>query len=130
MTSQPAMTRFVPTPDQFAWTFGRCEPVMRIQPGEVLDLYTEDAFAGLDAHNRFASTEGPRELVRRRNESGHCRLRGHRRASDVPSSIRQSYPVATIAGDDRSRRGRPVGPLASGIGGTIVGVELPRDRES
>ena len=46
MTMQPATTRFVPTPDQYAWTFGGCEPVMRVQPGEVLDLYTEDAFGG------------------------------------------------------------------------------------
>lgn len=46
MTTQPAPTRFVPTPDQYAWTFGGREPVMRVQPGEVLDLYTEDAFAG------------------------------------------------------------------------------------
>src|SRR6266576_6721645 len=46
MAMHPAVTRFVPTPDQFAWTFGGCEPVMRIQPGEVLDLYTEDAFGG------------------------------------------------------------------------------------
>jgi acetamidase/formamidase len=46
MTTQPAPTRFVPTPEQYAWTFGGCEPVMRVQPGEILDLYTEDAFAG------------------------------------------------------------------------------------
>lgn len=46
MTTQPATTRFVPTPDQYAWTFGGREPVMRVQPGEILDLYTEDAFGG------------------------------------------------------------------------------------
>jgi len=46
MTTRPAVTRFVPTADQFAWTFGGCDPVMRIQPGDVLDLFTEDAFAG------------------------------------------------------------------------------------
>ena len=46
MTTQPSLTRFVPAPDQYAWTFGGCEPVMRIQPGDVLDLYTEDAFGG------------------------------------------------------------------------------------
>src|SRR5207247_783761 len=46
MTVKPAATRFVPTREQYAWTFGGCEPVMRIQPGEILDLYTEDAFAG------------------------------------------------------------------------------------
>jgi acetamidase/formamidase len=46
MSTEAAITRFVPTPDQFAWTFGGCEPIMRIRPGDVLDLYTEDAFGG------------------------------------------------------------------------------------
>lgn len=46
MSSQPPITRFTPTEDQFAWTFGGCEPVMRIRPGDVLDLFTEDAFGG------------------------------------------------------------------------------------
>jgi acetamidase/formamidase len=41
-----AITRFVPTPDQFAWTFGGVEPIMRVRPGDILDLYTEDAFGG------------------------------------------------------------------------------------
>lgn len=38
--------RFVPTPDQYAWTFGGYEPVMHVRPGDVLELFTEDAFAG------------------------------------------------------------------------------------
>ena len=38
--------RVVPTEKQFAWTFGGAEPLMRIKPGDVLDLYTEDCFAG------------------------------------------------------------------------------------
>jgi amidase len=38
--------RFVPTVEQYAWTFGGCEPVMKIRPGDVLDLFTEDAFGG------------------------------------------------------------------------------------
>jgi acetamidase/formamidase len=46
MRTQAAITRFVPTPEQFAWTFGGCEPIMRVRPGDVLDLYTEDAFGG------------------------------------------------------------------------------------
>ena len=46
MTAPVAITRFVPTKKQYAWTFGGCEPVMRIRPGEVLDLFTEDAFGG------------------------------------------------------------------------------------
>ena len=46
MITRPAPIRFVPTEDQYAWTFGGCEPVMRIRPGDVLDLFTEDAFCG------------------------------------------------------------------------------------
>jgi acetamidase/formamidase len=38
--------RFVPTEEQYAWTFGGYEPVMRIRPGDVLDVFTEDAFGG------------------------------------------------------------------------------------
>src|SRR4051794_10421899 len=46
MSSDLAITRFVPTENQYAWTFGGCAPVMRIRPGDVLDLFTEDAFGG------------------------------------------------------------------------------------
>lgn len=46
MTDQRSITRFVPSEDQYAWTFGGYEPVLRIQPGDVLDLYTEDCFGG------------------------------------------------------------------------------------
>ncbi len=41
-----AITRFVPTEDQYAWTFGGYEPVMHVRSGDVLDLFTEDCFAG------------------------------------------------------------------------------------
>ncbi|PRC48867.1 acetamidase, partial [Mycobacterium sp. ITM-2017-0098] len=37
---------FVPTPEQFAFTFGGAEPVMRIRPSTVLTLWTEDAYGG------------------------------------------------------------------------------------
>jgi amidase len=40
------ISRFVPTPEQYAWTFGGYEPVRHVRPGDVLDLYTEDCFAG------------------------------------------------------------------------------------
>ncbi len=46
MTEHPSITRFVPTPEQYAWTFGGCDPVLRVRPGDVLDLFTEDAFGG------------------------------------------------------------------------------------
>lgn len=37
---------FRPTVEQMAFTFGGAEPVMRIRPGTVLTLWTEDAFGG------------------------------------------------------------------------------------
>ena len=38
--------RIVPTEKQYAWTFGGVGPIARSNPGDVLDLYTEDCFAG------------------------------------------------------------------------------------
>ncbi len=35
-----------PDPSEFAWTFGGVPPVMKVKPGDVLELWTEDAFAG------------------------------------------------------------------------------------
>jgi acetamidase/formamidase len=37
---------FSPTPDQYSFTFGGVEPVMRVKPGTVLSLWTEDAYCG------------------------------------------------------------------------------------
>jgi acetamidase/formamidase len=37
---------FKPSAEQFAWTFGGNEAVARIQPGTILELWTEDCFAG------------------------------------------------------------------------------------
>ncbi len=33
-------------PKRYAWTFGGAEPVARIRPGAVVELFTEDCFAG------------------------------------------------------------------------------------
>lgn len=37
---------FTPREEQYAWTFGGVAPVARVQPGSVLELFTEDCFAG------------------------------------------------------------------------------------
>lgn len=44
--SDPVVVTFRPTTEQFAWTFGGSAPVMRVQPGTILELWTEDCFAG------------------------------------------------------------------------------------
>src|SRR5215469_13854882 len=49
--------RYRPEAGEYAWTFGGANPVMRIKTPVVLDLYTEDAFAG--------RVTGPDDLVSR-----------------------------------------------------------------
>jgi acetamidase/formamidase len=44
--SDPQVLSFRPEPGQYAWTFGGNPPVARIKPGTVLELWTEDCFAG------------------------------------------------------------------------------------
>jgi acetamidase/formamidase len=44
--SDPRVVRFRPEAGQYAWTFGGVPPVARIQPGTILELWTEDCFAG------------------------------------------------------------------------------------
>ncbi|HEX9312470.1 MAG TPA: acetamidase/formamidase family protein, partial [Actinomycetota bacterium] len=44
-----------PNPSEFAWTFGGVKPVRSVQPGTVLELWTEDAFGG--------KVRGPDDLV-------------------------------------------------------------------
>jgi acetamidase/formamidase len=44
--SDPQVLAFRPSTEQFAWTFGGAAPVARIAPGTILELWTEDCFAG------------------------------------------------------------------------------------
>jgi len=44
--SEPQVIRFHPEPGQLAWTFGGAAPVSRIKPGTILEIFTEDCFAG------------------------------------------------------------------------------------
>jgi acetamidase/formamidase len=44
--TDPQVVAFTPQPAQYAWTFGGAAPVMRVQPGAILELWTEDCFAG------------------------------------------------------------------------------------
>lgn len=38
---------FRPERSDYAWTFGGVEPVMKVEPGDVLEVWTDDCFAGL-----------------------------------------------------------------------------------
>ena len=38
-----------PDPSEFAWTFGGVPPVRTVRPGDILELWTEDASAGRSA---------------------------------------------------------------------------------
>jgi acetamidase/formamidase len=53
--SDPQVLSFRPEASQFAWTFGGAGPVARITPGTILELWTEDCFAG--------RVRGPGDLV-------------------------------------------------------------------
>jgi acetamidase/formamidase len=44
--NEPEVLSFRPEPAQYAWTFGGAPPVARVQPGTVLEVWTEDCFAG------------------------------------------------------------------------------------
>lgn len=46
MSAKLEVVSYRPTPDQYAWTFGGAAPVCTVQPGTVLELWTEDCFAG------------------------------------------------------------------------------------
>ncbi len=50
--------RYHPSFEELAWTFGGAPPVRRVAAGDVLELFTEDAFAG-----RIRSTEDPASSV-------------------------------------------------------------------
>ncbi len=41
-----SVVTYRPEPSEFAWTFGGVPPVRRVRPGDVLELWTEDAFGG------------------------------------------------------------------------------------
>ena len=51
-----------PAAGEYAWTFGGAAPVMRIRTPAVLEVYTEDCFAG--------RVTGPDDLVSRLNITG------------------------------------------------------------
>jgi acetamidase/formamidase len=58
------IVEFIPTPDQYVWTFGGAEPVMEVAPGTALRLWTEDAFAGrvTSSSDKPSEVLNPKEL--------------------------------------------------------------------
>ncbi len=42
----PEVVTYTPEPAEFAWTFGGVPPVFDVTPGTVMELWTEDCFAG------------------------------------------------------------------------------------
>ena len=46
MTDELDVQTFTPGADQYVWTFGGAAPLARVRPGAVLELFTEDCFAG------------------------------------------------------------------------------------
>jgi acetamidase/formamidase len=46
LAERAELITFAPRPEQFAWTFGGVPPVLQVRPGQLLKLWSEDAFAG------------------------------------------------------------------------------------
>ena len=44
--SEPEVLSVTPSTEEYVWTFGGAAPVARIRPGTVLEVFTEDCFAG------------------------------------------------------------------------------------
>jgi acetamidase/formamidase len=44
--SDPRILTYRPSEGDYAWTFGGAAPVARVAPGTILELFTEDCFAG------------------------------------------------------------------------------------
>ena len=44
--TDPVVRTFRPEPSDYVWTFGGAPPLARIAPGTILELFTEDCFAG------------------------------------------------------------------------------------
>jgi acetamidase/formamidase len=44
--SEPNVVSYRPEPSEFAWTFGGVAPIRKVRPGDILELWTEDAFGG------------------------------------------------------------------------------------
>ncbi|HTW19182.1 MAG TPA: acetamidase/formamidase family protein [Mycobacteriales bacterium] len=44
--SDPRVLSYRPAEGEYAWTFGGVAPVARVAPGTILELFTEDCFAG------------------------------------------------------------------------------------
>jgi len=44
--SELQVVSYTPAPEELAWTFGGVKPVRTIRPGDVLEVWTEDCYAG------------------------------------------------------------------------------------
>ena len=45
--AEPNVISYRPERSDYVWTFGGADPVMRVRPGDVLELWTDDCFTGL-----------------------------------------------------------------------------------
>lgn len=58
------VVEFIPSRDQYVWTFGGAEPVLEVAPGTAMRLWTEDAFAGrvTSSSDKPSRVLNPKEL--------------------------------------------------------------------
>src|SRR6266851_1765208 len=94
LMSDLEVVSFRPSPDQYAWTFGGAAPVMRIRMPAVLEVYTEDCFAG-----RVRSEQ---DLVRDEHRPG----RGPAQGGTLPvaaAGVRHAHHVGRLGPPARGR---------------------------
>ena len=72
MTSDLTVMSYRPEPDEWAWAFGGQPAVRRVQPGTVLELFTEDCFGGR-VRLRLPSRRAVRSAPPADGTMGRCR---------------------------------------------------------
>lgn len=85
---------YVPTRDRYAYTFGGAAPVMRVTPGAVLRLWSDDAFGGaLRTVDDLSSAKVDLRCVN--PQTGPFHVEGPSPATPSPCTWSPSRPLAT-----------------------------------
>lgn len=89
-----AIIEYRPEPEEFGWTFGGLEPVRRVAPGDVLRLWTEDAFGGhLRSTSSRLSTDVPGLLTN--PQTGPFHVEGARPGDTLVLHVLDLRPART-----------------------------------
>src|SRR5437762_6438842 len=94
--TDPQVITLRPEPRQYAWTFGGAAPLARVTPPVILEVFTEDCFAG--------RVRGENDLVSQvcefpylNPQTGPFYIEGRSRATRWPCTSSRSSPPGTGA---------------------------------